>query len=127
VIEHRAKHQSDRSTNPVFAIVCSAAGVSISIEEVVCPDTGTLLGICQVEQVEHPGIVNSITASPANPNRFGLASIFLFTLAMVVVEFAGCAGRIIGTAVSASMTQRTVDIKRIWADAAIAAAREVKC
>jgi hypothetical protein len=68
-------HHSDRSANPIFAIGVAGAGVSISIEEVVCPDTGTLLGTCQVEQVEHPGIINSTTASPANPNRFALASI----------------------------------------------------
>jgi hypothetical protein len=68
-------HEPERSANASFAFGVAGAGVSISIE-VVCPDTGTLLGTCQVEQVEHPGIVNSTTTSPANPNRFWVASIF---------------------------------------------------
>lgn len=59
----------------------------------------------QVEQEEeHPGIVKSMTASPANPNRFLVASIFLISLGMVVVEFIGWVGRTIGTAITASMT-----------------------
>jgi hypothetical protein len=69
-------HQSARSANPIFAIERSAAGVSISVVDVVCPDTGTLLGMCQVAQsVEQPGIVQRMAASAANPNRFALASI----------------------------------------------------